>query len=194
MSTENFWMPFKSWMSDAYATDHQSSTDPVMSALVSVHAAHGQHGPAEVKFKTSMCIYTYPIKEHTGSLNQNISIKAEFSFYLHKFAGGVNITNSSRVLNTLYSSLLSIYLMQMKDHHIHLAFYSRHNVLWFSLLTAFVLTDKAITIKGTNVPPPAFLCTNVAETRAEPQYAQNACPLKWKSADLLTAIQLRSAI
>lgn len=84
--------------------------------------------------------------------------------------------------------------MQMKDHHIHLAFYSRHNVLWFSLLTAFVLTDKAITIKGTNVPPPAFLCTNVAETRAEPQYAQNACPLKWKSADLLTAIQLRSAI
>lgn len=74
-------------MSNACATDHQSSTDPVMSALISVHAAHGQHGPAEVKFKTSMCIYTYPIKEHTGSLNQNISIKAEFSFYLHKFAG-----------------------------------------------------------------------------------------------------------
>lgn len=56
MSTENFWMPFKPWMTDACATEHQSSTDPGMSAQISVHAVHGQHAPVEVKSKINTCI------------------------------------------------------------------------------------------------------------------------------------------
>lgn len=168
MSIENFWIPFKPWMTNACATDHQSSTDPGMSALISVHAVHGQHGPGKMKYKTNMCIYIYiyPTKEHTGTFNQNVTIKAELNFYLHKFVGGVNITNSSCVLDTLYSPLLFIYLMQIKDHHINLALYSRHNVLWFSLIIAFMLTNKTITIKGTNVSPPTLLCMNIAKPRA----------------------------
>ena len=83
-------MPFKpgmtNWMCHRPSV-YQSSTHPVMSALISVHAAHSQHGPAEVNSKANdMC----PKDTYEGSLAKYHFQGKELSFYLHTFVTEVN--------------------------------------------------------------------------------------------------------
>lgn len=158
------------WLT-ACTTDHLPSTDPLMSAEISVHAAHRQHCPAEVKSKAEWDVHIVPTEEHMGTqAKQHHRCRAPF-LLAHVCQWG---KNNQPIMCVKYSILIpAFYLLDQRDRCVH------HFQLACSLLLEFMLPNKT-TVKETNESPLTPLHVSAAEPKAGLQHPLTACLLKWK--------------